>query len=185
MVDGETRPEDDSVLAPAALPSVAVLYEELRRIARRMLRGSGDVVTMQPTALVHEALLRLMGSRHPQPAERTHYLALHAKVMRQVILDEVRRARADKRSHLRVDTGWIDRQPLAPVSFDLEALDGALEKLEAVSPERARVVELRFYVGLSIEEIAGVLGASERSVKRWWQAARAWLMAEMQQTLDE
>jgi RNA polymerase sigma factor (TIGR02999 family) len=157
----------------------SLFYDELRTLARQVLSGSASLLTLQPTALVHESLLRLF--RSPAPVrDRSHFLAMSVRVMRQVLIDEIRRARADKRRHIRVDTEWIDQEAgAAQPAFDLEALDAALDALAVVSPEHAQVIELRFYVGLDMGEIAEVLGSSERTIKRRWQAARAWLLAEM------
>ena len=159
----------------------SLFYEELRTLARHVLSGAANVLTLQPTALVHESLLRLFKSPAPVK-DRGHFLAMNARVMRQIIIDEIRRARAEKRRHIRVDTQWIDQEAGSiPAALDLEALDAALDALAIVSPERAQVVELRFYVGLDIREIAEFLGSSERTIKRRWQAARAWLLAEITQ----
>jgi RNA polymerase sigma factor (TIGR02999 family) len=182
---GDRRNDAGADLSGSGGELVSLLYDELRRIARRLLRGTDDVLTLQPTALVNEAMLRLMSGRTATPTERTHFLALHAKVMRQVIIDEVRRARAGKRRHLRVDTSWIDSEAATPGPLDLERLDAALDELERISAERAQVVELRFYVGLTTAEIGEIMGTSERTVKRWWQAARAWLLAEMERTVGD
>jgi RNA polymerase sigma factor (TIGR02999 family) len=178
---------DTLSLATAGLPGsreahrhlATLFYDELRALARQVLGGSAGALTLQPTALVHESLLRLFKSPAPVK-DRGHFLAMNARVMRQIIIDEIRRARAEKRRHIRVDTQWIDHEAgSAPAAFDLEALDAALDALAIVSPERAQVVELRFYVGLDIREIAEFLGSSERTIKRRWQAARAWLLAEI------
>ncbi len=159
---------------------LALYYDDLRRIARRILCGDGGAMLLQPTELAHEAALRLMKLERMTWNDVTHFLATAARVMRQVLLDEVRRALAQKRQRAPMQTLWPggegapDEPPL-----DIEALDAALSRLEVVWPERARIVELRFYAGLSIEEIAGVSGVSARTIKRQWRAARAWLLAEL------
>jgi RNA polymerase sigma factor (TIGR02999 family) len=157
----------------------SLFYDELRKLARQVLNDSANMLTLQPTALVHESLLRLF--RSPAPVrDRSHFLAMNVRVMRQVIIDEIRRTRAGKRRHIRVDTVWIEQEAgAAQPAFDLEALDAALDALAVVSPEHAQIIELRFYVGLDMREIAEFLGSSERTIKRRWQAARAWLLAEM------
>lgn len=114
--------------------------------------------------------------------DRRHFFAMSARVMRQVLIDEVRRARADKRAHQPVTlvTAMVDEQQVANTpDIDVEALDDALTQLAAVSEMHAKVVELRFFAGLTTEEIAGVLGSSESTVKRAWRSARAWLADHM------
>ncbi|HEX8232518.1 MAG TPA: ECF-type sigma factor [Caulobacteraceae bacterium] len=153
-------------------------YEEFRRLARKVLNGDGALVRMQPTELAHEAAIRVMGLHRIDLRDRAHFLALSATVMRQTLIDEVRRARAGKRQAPGVLTMWPRSEEGSPV--DVEALDEALKALAAVSPERARVVELRFFAGLTVEEIAGQTGESESTVKRRWRAARAWLLERLQ-----
>lgn len=152
-------------------------YDELRRIARRILHGDGGSVLFQPTELVNEAALRLMGLTRMSWKDRAHFLATAARVMRQVLLDEVRRALALKRQPPVLQTRWPEPQDGPAV--DIQALDAALTQLSTISPERARIVELRFYVGLTIEEIAETLGVSDRTVKRQWRTARAWLLERL------
>lgn len=172
---------------------LAHCYAELRRIARRVLGGEGPQRPLQPTELVNEAALRLLRLERMQFADRRHFLATAARVMRQVLLDEVRRARAGKRG-AGVVTRWQEIHDIAVPDVhdardapcvDLEALDAALTRLQEVSAERARVVELRYYVGLTLEEIAVETGVSLRTVKRQWQSARAWLLAELAPLLDQ
>jgi RNA polymerase sigma factor (TIGR02999 family) len=155
-----------------------LVYDELRRLAAGRMRGNrGD--TLQPTALVHEAFLRLVG----QPIDwqdRGHVFAVASRAMRRIAIDHWRAGGAQKRG------GEAPRIPLeegevavAPPSVDLMALDAALSRLEAMSPQQARVVELRYFGGLSLEEIADALGRSRSSVFRDWRAARAWLYREL------
>ena len=160
---------------------MSALYDELRRIGRRLLDPKDARVRMQPTDLVHEAAARLLKLNRLDYANEGHFLAMGARVMRQVIIDEIRAARAQKREHLSVVTQWIDLEGAAHGSdIDLERLDEALTRLDAASPDLARLVELRFYVGLTVEEIAQVTGQSSRTIKRHWQAARTFLFAELQ-----
>jgi RNA polymerase sigma factor (TIGR02999 family) len=149
-------------------------YEEFRRLARAVLAGDGPALQLQPTDLAHEAALRLLKLDRIALKDRTHFLALSARVMRQVLLDEVRRARAKKR-RAPVTTLWPD----AAAAIDIEALDHALDELALVSPERARLVELRFFAGLTVEEIAEHQGESTSTVKRRWRASRAWLLERL------
>jgi RNA polymerase sigma factor (TIGR02999 family) len=152
-------------------------YDEFRQLARKVLSGDGPKLQIQPTDLAHEAAIRLLRIDDLGVNGRTHFLALSARIMRQTLLDEVRRARAKKRQAPGILTMWPGDDSLAPV--DIEDLDRALEELTAASPERARLVELRFFAGLTIEEIAGHLGESESTVKRRWRAARAWLLERL------
>ena len=151
-------------------------YDEFRRIARRVLRDEGPKLQVQPTDLAHEAAIRVLRLERFTPRDQTHFLAVSARVMRQVLLDEVRRARAAKRRPP-VQTGWFDPEgrPSHP-ALDLEAFDEALKRLFELDPERARVVELRFYAGLTLEEVAESTGDSLSTVKRRWRVARAWLL---------
>jgi RNA polymerase sigma factor (TIGR02999 family) len=153
-------------------------YNELRQLARRMLSGDSASVRLQPTDLVHDAVLRLLRLDRMQFADRTHFLATAATVMRQALLDEVRRFRAQKRQTPAKVTTWLD-PGVATVELDLEMLDRSLTRFSEVSPERARLVELRFFAGLTIDETAGTLGISPATVKRQWDAARAWLLRDM------
>ncbi len=151
-------------------------YGELRAIARRLLRGDGAAQLLQPTELANEAVLRLLKLDRIAWNDCIHFLAVAATVMRQVLLDEVRKARALKRHAPTLQTLWPDSDRAA---LDIEALDEALTALHGVSPERAALVEMRFFGGLTAAEIALVQGTSERTVKRQWRAARAWLLARL------
>ena len=149
-------------------------YDEFRRLARKVLSGDSGKLQIQPTDLAHEAAIRLLKLDRMSLKNRTHFLAVSATVMRQVLLDEVRRSQAKKRRTPGVLTMWPSGEDAEPV--DIEDLDRALNELAGISPERAKVVELRFFAGLTVDEIAGHLGESESTVKRRWRAARAWLL---------
>src|SRR5688572_8918530 len=155
---------------------LALCYAELRAIARRMLAGDSVARRLQPTELANEAALRVLKLEHMQWNDRAHFLATAATVMRQALLDEVRRFRAGKRQMPPVMTTLIDT---GMPTLELERLDTSLTHLAQVSPDRARLVELRFFVGLSIEATGGVLGISPATVKRRWDASRAWLLRDM------
>jgi RNA polymerase sigma factor (TIGR02999 family) len=154
-------------------------YDEFRRVARAILSGDGSRLQMQPTDLAHEAAIRLAGFNRLSANGRTHFLSLSARMMRQILIDEVRRQKASKRQAPELHTVWPGA---GGSSVDLEALDAALHKLEEIAPDRARLVERRFFAGLSIEEIAVIDGVSESTIKRQWRAARAWLVAELERT---
>lgn len=156
------------------------LYGELREIADRLLRGEVVGHTLQPTALVHEAWFKLAGPSAPRPVDREHFLALAARAMRQVLVDHARRRRTLKRGGASIDlTIADDRLGFAIPLDDLIAVDDALSRLSGRSERLARVVELRFFAGLSEEETARALGVTTRTVQRDWAKARAWLHAEL------
>ncbi|MFZ1625694.1 MAG: ECF-type sigma factor [Gammaproteobacteria bacterium] len=160
---------------------LTAFYQEMRGIARRILSGDSASVHLQPTELVNETILRLLKVNRLDLRDSNHFLALAARMMRQVLLDEVRRYRAQKRQSPAILTTWIESGP-AESAIDIEALDRSLTRLAEVSAERARIVELRFFAGMTVEDIAGVMEVSERSVKRHWQAARAWLLRDLTRT---
>lgn len=155
---------------------LAQYYDEYRRIARALLSRDAAAAVIQPTELAHEAAMRIMQLDRMEVADRAHFLSLAARVMRQVLIDEVRRHRARKRQ-APVMTQWPGETE-AP-GFDLADFDDALARLQAVDPERAWVVEQRFYAGLTLEQIAVAGGRSESTVKRQWRVARAWLLEEL------
>jgi RNA polymerase sigma factor (TIGR02999 family) len=149
-----------------------ILYSELRRRAGRFMRRERRYHTLQPSGLVHEAYLRLAAAPDLDWNDRAHFFAIAARVMRQVLVDHARRRGAAKRDGLRVTLGDADAAVDPPDVLDLE---NALKELAALDARQARVVELRFFGGLDVEEAAEVMGVSPRTVKREWQTARAWL----------
>jgi RNA polymerase sigma-70 factor, ECF subfamily len=156
---------------------VRIAYEELHRIAHRYLRARPGGATLQATELLHEAYLRLVG-RGVRWESRDHFVAITAQIMRRVLLDHARRKRAAKRGGgWRITTGGKDAA--SGDALDLVALDEALTRLAALDPRAARVVELRYFAGLEVEETARVLGLSAATVKRDWRFARAWLANEL------
>jgi RNA polymerase sigma-70 factor (ECF subfamily) len=152
-----------------------LVYGELRRVARARLRGERGGHTLQPTALVHEAYLRLAGGR-VTPRNRTHLFAMAARLMRQILVDHARRKDARKRggAATAVTLHSAVAAPEIP-TIDILALDEALNELHALDPRLCRVVELRFFTGLNIDETAQALGASPATVERDWTVAKAWL----------
>jgi RNA polymerase sigma factor (TIGR02999 family) len=158
---------------------LSLFYDEFRSIARRVLNGDGPRLQIQPTDLAHEAAIRILRSDAITPNDQRHFLALGARVMRMTLIDEVRRQRAACRKGEFV-TLWNEAGAGAETSFDIEAFDDALRRLALIEPEGARVVELRFFVGLTLEEVASAMSLSESSVQRRWRSARAWLLKELQ-----
>lgn len=172
------RARDGAV--PARDRLLELCYSELRKLAGRMLAGDAASLRMQPTELANEAAIRVLKLDLMNWQDRAHFLATAATVMRQALLDEVRRFRAEKRQLPAVFTTLFD-SGVATIELDLEKLDRSLRRLAAVSTERARLVELRFFVGLTVEETADVLEMSPATVKRQWDVARAWLLRDINQ----
>ena len=165
-----------SVTSPACGDDMARVYEHLRRVARSYITPNGQ--SLQPTALVHEAYLRLAERDRESFKDEHHFLCTAAKLMRHVLVDHARARRADKRGG-----GWmrVTLHGLGEHDSEFDALDisDALETLEELAPRQARMVELRFFGGLTTEAIADALGISERTVRSDWRFARAWLRAEL------
>ena len=166
--------------AQSALDALTPLvYEELRRLASSYMRSESPGHTLQPTALVHEAFLRLVG-RAPDCENRSQFYGIAAHLMRQILIDHARNRQAVKRRshlvHLSLDGDLIVSHEQ---DADLVALDEALERLAAIDPRKARVVEMRFFGGLSVQESAEVLNLSEVTVRRDWQFAKTWLRREL------
>jgi RNA polymerase sigma factor (TIGR02999 family) len=157
-----------------------LISDELRRMARHYMRGERDGHTLQATALVNEAWLRLVDAAGVNWQDRAHFFAVSAQMMRRILVDSARARRSDKRGGpaLRVN---LDDAPELGSSKDRElvALDDALNALAQMDPRKARVIELRFFGGLSVEETAAVLKISDQSVMRDWKLAKAWLQREM------
>jgi RNA polymerase sigma factor (TIGR02999 family) len=178
--------------AQASDSLVRLVYAELRRQARLALRREGEGHTLQPTALVHEAWLRL-GDQHDAHWEsRTQFFAIAAQMMRRVLLDHARTRHALKRGGgaVQVTLGGADVGAAAPGApagesapldaVDLIALDDALQRLAVLDPQKARLVDLRYFAGLSIPEAAAVLGVSTATLGREWAVARMWLRRELE-----
>lgn len=154
-----------------------MVYDELRRIARRCLARRSGSHTLQPTALVHEAYLRLVRRDSVNLRDRIHFFSLAAQMMRQILIDHARKAASAKRGGKAVtvtlegDPADRDKQP----TIDLIALDNAMNQLSEIDPRQSKIVELRFFGGLSIEEAAEAVEISPATAKRDWATARHWL----------
>ena len=169
--------DGDQAALDALMP---VVYGELRRIADAYLRRERTDHTLQPTALVHEAWLRLVRQDGGQFDHRQQFYALAAQMMRRILVDHARTANADKRGGGAVKTPFDEATAgSAPPVVDLLALNEALDQLAAVSPRQARVVELRYFGGLNLEETAEVLGVSAPTISRDQKTAEAWLAQAM------
>lgn len=158
----------------------ALVYDELKRIARRQLDGGPSLATLNTTALVHEAYLKLGGDARWTAHNRMHFFALAARAMRMIIIDHARERSRLKRGGRQRPIALDDLDiPVDRPAEQLLAVDRALTRLEASDPDLARLVEWKFFCGLSVEEIAELLAVSERTVKRYWRAARAFLYQEL------
>ena len=163
---------------------IPLVYPDLKRLARRFMRKERADHTLQPTALVNEAYLRLVGGSEVDWKDRAHFFGVAAQLMRRILVDHARERHAAKR-------GGPGQQKISldgALCYNYEdpdellAVDEALDRLSAFDPRQARIVELRFFVGLSIEEAAEVLGFSSRTIKREWDIARAWLKCQLSET---
>ncbi len=167
----------------AANELLPLVYDQLLAIARHRMQHENPNHTLQATALVNEAYIRLVGSEPMSWSSRAHFFHAAAKAMRRILIDHARRRGRDKRG------GGMKRKPLDAIDMALAddegqivALDGALDRLAHEDPRAASIVELRFYAGLSVEDTAAALGLSERTVKREWAFARAWLYRALEST---
>jgi RNA polymerase sigma factor (TIGR02999 family) len=182
---GNGEPGDPAALMPQ-------VYDELRRLAANYLRHERPGQTLQATALVHEAFLRLSKEKNHPWKNRTHFLAIAALSMRQILVQRARARHAEKRGGPNADRITLDESLIAASaqgasagqgrdagSVDVLELDAALERLAALDPQQAKIVELRYFGGLTVEETAEALDISPATVKRHWTLARAWLKKEL------
>ncbi len=164
---------------------VPLVYDELHRLASRYLRAERPDHTLQPTALVNEVYMRLVGKNHPDYMDRTHFLGVAAYLMRQILTEHARRRQAAKRGGPLTFVAWNDSLNGVPLDFSTErasivvAVDDALTALAAIDAEQARMVELRFYSGMTAEEIGALTGTSVHRVRHHLRIALAWLHREV------
>ncbi|MGB0717319.1 MAG: ECF-type sigma factor [Phycisphaerae bacterium] len=171
--------EGDSNAAEHLLPLV---YDQLRNIANGQFRGQKAEHTLQPTALVHEAYMKLVGSEGTW-RDRGHFCAVAATAMRQILIDHARSKRTARREAQRAEKTLENiATPNEPTPFDVVAFDDALTKLGELNPRYARLVELRFLGGMSVTEIANQLGVSDRMLRKDWRNIRAWMNRELSQS---
>jgi len=169
----ERAQQGDALAAQELLPLV---YEELRRIAAYKMASEQAGHTLQPTALVHEAWMRLVGNDSPNFANRAHFFASAAEAMRRILIESARRRSRLKRGG-KLERVELEDLPIAAPDRDetLLAMDEALAALEKEDPDKARIVKLKFFVGLTNQQVADSLGVAERTVERTWAYAKAWL----------
>jgi RNA polymerase sigma factor (TIGR02999 family) len=163
---------------------VPLVYKELRRLAHYHLQAERPDHTLQSTALVHEAYVRLLGGQPVELQNRAHFVAVASRLMRQILVDYARNRRANKRDGgLRIE---FDDIPALPITGDAElvALDDALQELSRVDDRQGKIVEMKFFGGLSAPEISEVLGISRATVDRDWATARVWLHRQMNRTAE-
>jgi RNA polymerase sigma-70 factor (ECF subfamily) len=159
---------------------MAAIYADLRRLAVSHMRAERDDHTLQPTALVHEAYIKLIDQRSTEWKDRVHFFAVASRIIRRILVDHAREHLALKRGGGRERVAIDQDAMAAPIDgVDVVALDEALAELAAIDERQAKIVELRFFGGLTIEEIAELLSMGKRSVDREWQAARAWLFCRL------
>ena len=167
------RPDAEAELLP-------LVYEHLHRLAAHYVRQERPDHTLQATALMNEAYLRLVSQENTDWQDRAHFFGIAARLMRQILVDHARGHQAGKRGGLAEKLPLDELRELSPTkSREMVQLDDALCSLEELDPQQARIVELRFFGGLTVEETAEVLGISPRTVKREWSVARAWLHGEL------
>jgi RNA polymerase sigma factor (TIGR02999 family) len=168
----------------AADKLLPLVYEELRKLAAHKMSNEAAGNTLQPTALVHEAWLRLVGNDNPRFAGRAHFFAVAAEAMRRILIEKARRKRAVRHGggQQRVDVQNVQELEFLPVTDEdqLLAVNEALDKLAGVHAVQAEVVKLRYFVGMTNIEVAEALGLSERTVKNYWAHARVWLFRQIE-----
>ncbi len=157
-----------------------IVYEDFRKLANTYLADETPNNTMQPTAVVHEAFLKLVNQEKVDWRGRSHFFAVGATAMRQILVDHARKKSANKRGAGRLQIPLDERLAVSPQrDEDVLALDDALEKLVKINERRAKIVEMRFFAGMTLEEIAVALEVSDSTVKRQWAATSCWLRAEL------
>jgi RNA polymerase sigma factor (TIGR02999 family) len=158
---------------------VPVLYDELRALAGKLLADRGAAVTLEPTSLVHEAYLRLVDQRRMDWQDRLHFFVIAARVMRRVLVDHCRARVTQKRGGALLAVELVEAAVPAPREVDVLTVDRLLTSLAEFDPQQEKIVELRFFAGLTVEETAEALSISKATVKRDWAMAKAWMAQQM------
>jgi RNA polymerase sigma factor (TIGR02999 family) len=168
----------------AAQELLSLVYDELRQLAARKMAQESGTQTLQPTALVYEAGLRLGGDKQPTWDSRTHFFCAAAEAMRRILIERARRRLAAKRGGGAVALDVDELEIPAPTTNDdqLLAVNDALERFATLDPRKAELVKLRYFVGMTFEEAAAALGIAVPTAKQWWAYARAWLTVELRRT---
>jgi RNA polymerase sigma-70 factor (ECF subfamily) len=160
---------------------MAAIYDDMRRLAAAHMGAERPDHTLQPTALVHEAYVRLIDQRNTDWRNRLHFFAVASRIIRRILIDHARARDADKRGGDRTRVSLDDHDIAGPArDVDLLTLDSALQELAEIDPRQARIVELRYFSGCTVEEVAEVLGVGKRTVDREWRAAKAWLLLRLE-----
>src|SRR3954447_5116234 len=169
--------------AKAAGQLLPLVYEELRKLAKFKMANEAPGQTLQPTALVHEAWLRVTGGQQRAWDGRGHFFGAAAEAMRRILIENARRKKALRHGGNQARLNSDELEIVAPIPDEqLLAVDEALDRFAALDKDKAELVKLRYFAGMTIEEAASVLGISEATAKRWWVYARAWLFTEMRRT---
>ena len=162
-----------------------LVYDDLRRLAGKYTRRNAPDKSLQPTEVVHEAFLKLVNHQQVDWRDKSHFLAVGAKAMRHILVDDARRRGREKRGGNRSRVPFDEGMLVSPTHDDILAIDEALEKLALANDLRARIVEMRFFAGMTVEEVAQAIGISKRSVEGHWTFAKAWLRREISESQDE
>ena len=187
MLPSHMSHEADELLAAVSdgdkshLPQlVELVYNDLRRLAQHYMQQERVGHTLQPTALVHEAFIKLVNQQHVDWHSRSHFFAIGAQAMRRILVTHAKRKGRVKRGGRRLQLSLDEALTISSENDeDILALDDAIEKLTTIDPQQARIVELRFFGGMSVEETAAAMGLSKRTVEREWTGVRAWLRREL------
>jgi len=163
---------------------VSVVYPELRRIARAYMRGERGEHTLQPTALINEAWIRLVDQTRVDWRDRSHFFGVAASMMRRVLVDHARQRLAEKRGggSRKLTIDWVEMEAGGEKLTEVLSVHEALERLDGIDPRLAKIVEMRYFAGMDVDETAAALGISPRTVDREWSMARAWLSTQLAAT---
>ena len=168
-----------------SIASSKLVYDDLRRLAGKYTRRSSPDKSLQPTEVVHEAFLKLVNQQQVDWRDKSHFLAVGAKAMRHILVDDAKHRGRQKRGGNRRRVPFDEGMLVSPTHDDILAIDEALEKLALANELRAKIVEMRFFAGMTVDEVAEALGISKRSVEGHWTFAKAWLRREISEGQDD